>query len=281
MEEGSEDYLFTGRERDETGLYYFGARYYDPDLGRFITRDLSGGYMKAPQTLNRYAYCLNNPLKFVDPDGRDPIFCDREKNLGKTWTWSQNVDNIAYVDVEITDEPLIFWFWVGCAAIPIGMWAAGEVVGLGLYGFLSGVATALSEWLIDHPNTNQLIIGIIAAIIVAVILAVISAMIATNQDRESSEEDAVLLANAIAEYMVEAGIAVQDGYNVAYNSGDDTYTVTFGNGSKQIFKRVGDDFVPVPTPGDDPPPTSNDSSSSSSGGSGTGDYAPREPNQYY
>lgn len=41
-EEGSEHYLFTGKEKDTTGLYYYGARYYDPELGRFIAR---GGYM--------------------------------------------------------------------------------------------------------------------------------------------------------------------------------------------------------------------------------------------
>ncbi|MBU7027244.1 MAG: hypothetical protein HXS48_09900 [Theionarchaea archaeon] len=39
VKEGSEDHLFTGKEKDSTGLYYYGARYYDADLGRFITRD--------------------------------------------------------------------------------------------------------------------------------------------------------------------------------------------------------------------------------------------------
>jgi len=68
-QEGSEDYLFTGKEKDSTGLYYHGARYYDPEIGKFITRDLLGGQKMAPQTLNRYTYCLNNPLKFIDPDG--------------------------------------------------------------------------------------------------------------------------------------------------------------------------------------------------------------------
>lgn len=56
-------------QRDATGLYYFGARYYDPELGRFLTRDPLIGFFKSPQTLNRYTYCLNNPLKFIDPAG--------------------------------------------------------------------------------------------------------------------------------------------------------------------------------------------------------------------
>jgi RHS repeat-associated protein len=69
LKEGSEDYLFTGKEKDETGLYCYGARYYDPETGRFISKDLLSGQMKTPQTLNRYTYVLNNPLKYRDPDG--------------------------------------------------------------------------------------------------------------------------------------------------------------------------------------------------------------------
>jgi RHS repeat-associated protein len=68
-QEGSEDYLFTGKECDATGLYYYGARYYDPEIGRFITRDPLIGRRIAPQSLNRYTYCLNNPIKYTDPDG--------------------------------------------------------------------------------------------------------------------------------------------------------------------------------------------------------------------
>jgi len=68
-EEGSENYLFNGKERDSTGLFYYGARYYDPEIGRFITRDSVKGVINKPGTMNRYAYCLNNPLKFIDPDG--------------------------------------------------------------------------------------------------------------------------------------------------------------------------------------------------------------------
>jgi len=63
-------YRFTGKETDfETGLIYFGARYYDPEVGRFITKDLVDPLLSNPQDLNRYIYCLNNPLKYVDPFG--------------------------------------------------------------------------------------------------------------------------------------------------------------------------------------------------------------------
>jgi len=81
---------FTSKERDqESGLDYFLARYYSASQGRFINPDeFTGGpdelydfAQKAstnptfyadivdPQTLNKYQYCLNNPFKYIDPDG--------------------------------------------------------------------------------------------------------------------------------------------------------------------------------------------------------------------
>ena len=61
---------FTGQERDNsTGLYYYGARYYDAKLGRFITADSIVPDMNNPQALNRYSYAYNNPVKYTDPSG--------------------------------------------------------------------------------------------------------------------------------------------------------------------------------------------------------------------
>ena len=58
--------LFTGREHDsETGLYYYRARYYDPEIGRFITEDS----LRFEAGVNFYAYCSNNPIRFNDPTG--------------------------------------------------------------------------------------------------------------------------------------------------------------------------------------------------------------------
>ena len=52
---------------DESGLSYFGGRYYDSKLGRFITADTIVPYASDPQSLNRYSYCRNNPINLIDP----------------------------------------------------------------------------------------------------------------------------------------------------------------------------------------------------------------------
>ncbi|OGF51639.1 MAG: hypothetical protein A2044_02175, partial [Candidatus Firestonebacteria bacterium GWA2_43_8] len=70
---------FTGKEVDEdSGLQYFLARYYDPEVGRFTSND------PIPH-LNGYIYCYQNPVKSIDPDGQDAyviIWQTQKKNTG-------------------------------------------------------------------------------------------------------------------------------------------------------------------------------------------------------
>jgi RHS repeat-associated protein len=83
---------FTGKERDgETGLDYFGARYFSGAQGRFTSPDPENAsgflYSDDPQSWNGFAYGRNNPLKFVDPDGLAYRICQvgengREFNCG-------------------------------------------------------------------------------------------------------------------------------------------------------------------------------------------------------
>jgi RHS repeat-associated protein len=57
---------FTGKELDpDTGLYYFNARWYDSELGRFVSEDPA----LDPNNPNLYGYCSNNPLIHTDPTG--------------------------------------------------------------------------------------------------------------------------------------------------------------------------------------------------------------------
>ncbi len=63
-------YRFTGQEFDpEYQLYNYNARLYDPIMSRFISADTIVQEPFNPQFLNRYTYCLNNPLIYVDPSG--------------------------------------------------------------------------------------------------------------------------------------------------------------------------------------------------------------------
>src|SRR5262249_18592455 len=67
-------YKFTGKERDsESGLDNFGARYMGSNLGRFMSPDPKhvNAHLSDPQSFTRCTYARNNPLLYVDPDGRD------------------------------------------------------------------------------------------------------------------------------------------------------------------------------------------------------------------
>jgi len=64
---------YTSQVLDEdTGLYYYGSRYYDPVLGRFVQPDTIIPNRFDPQAYDRYAYARDNPMRYVDPSGHAP-----------------------------------------------------------------------------------------------------------------------------------------------------------------------------------------------------------------
>ena len=66
----STNYLFNAKELDnETGLYYYGARYLDPMGAMWLSVD---PLFENDIDKNPYNYCLNNPVKMIDPDGKKP-----------------------------------------------------------------------------------------------------------------------------------------------------------------------------------------------------------------
>jgi len=104
---------FTGYERDaETSLDYALTRYYNSQQGRFTSPDSyniifekeKGGddeekqrffyaFVLQPQSWNKYVYCLNNPLKFSDPDGRRELNDEDKRRLQKLWQLAESVKN--------------------------------------------------------------------------------------------------------------------------------------------------------------------------------------------
>jgi RHS repeat-associated protein len=124
---------FTGKELDEeTGLSYFGARYYDARFGRFVTPDSRiPGAGVVPQGFNRYTYALNNPIRLLDPDGRDPL-PNIQSNYyvppGYWMQWYQYYAGIA------TDTRNGFWTRAGASVIGALEYvpAAVEEIGRGI-----------------------------------------------------------------------------------------------------------------------------------------------------
>jgi RHS repeat-associated protein len=96
----SNDYKFTGKKRDlETGLDYFGARYYSNGLGRWVSADWSAmpvpvpyANFSDPQTLNLYRY-PSNPETYADPDGHCD-WCQRlwNKLNGNGWRTDAEIE---------------------------------------------------------------------------------------------------------------------------------------------------------------------------------------------
>src|SRR5262249_32603065 len=61
---------FTGHELDsESGFYYAKARFYDAEMGRFLSQDPVDGVANNPPSLNKYLYAFDDPTVYTDPSG--------------------------------------------------------------------------------------------------------------------------------------------------------------------------------------------------------------------
>ena len=74
-ERQAQPFGYTGYQMEETGgLYFAQARRYDAGAGRFVSEDKLVGNIERPFSLNRYGYCWNNPLVFIDLNGLDLLY---------------------------------------------------------------------------------------------------------------------------------------------------------------------------------------------------------------
>jgi RHS repeat-associated protein len=119
---------FTGKELDaSTNLYFYGARYYDHEIGRFITADPTIQHPYDPQDLNRYAYCRNNPLNLIDPSGLG-WWKDLWKGIG---------DFFSNLGKSIADNPGVF---IAGVAGGFAFGVIGATIAKGIGGFLGAAS---------------------------------------------------------------------------------------------------------------------------------------------
>ncbi|MGI6165886.1 MAG: RHS repeat-associated core domain-containing protein [Limnochordia bacterium] len=124
-------YRFTGKPLHSTGLYYYGARFYDPELGRFISMD------PAMDGLNWYVYAASNPLKYTDPDG---------KAYTLTLGWAGSMSWLCALDGPLPFGDMLY------AAGTVSL-AVGETVYL--YGDkLPGIVDSVRDYLAELGGTS-------------------------------------------------------------------------------------------------------------------------------
>lgn len=140
LQEGSVDipHKYTGQELDDsTDLYYYGARYYDPVLGRFIQADRLVPNFADPQSLNRYTYARGNPVLYTDPEGNFfwiPIIVGAIAgaiSAGEASDW----------DLQTTLTGAFIGGVAGAAGAGVGGWvASANIAGAGILGGVAGGA---------------------------------------------------------------------------------------------------------------------------------------------
>jgi RHS repeat-associated protein len=95
-------YRYRGYRYDaETGLYYLQSRYYDADMGRFVNADGQLNLKHKSLGLNTYTYCINNPIMFIDLDGKDAVIITTP---GATW-------GFGHTSLLIQDSDGTWWYF--------------------------------------------------------------------------------------------------------------------------------------------------------------------------
>ena len=162
----AQNYKFTGLERDsETGLDQTLFRKYDSRLGRWLTLDRHRGDPFNPQSWNRYAYVLNNPLNLTDPLG--------------LWSWSQ-VGQVALGVVQIGGA---FIITVAVAAAEAPTAGTASIALIGASGLLASGATNIIGGLNNAPGSAQAAtaVGVVTSV-PGYVLSVGSSIMGASQD---------------------------------------------------------------------------------------------------
>lgn len=169
IEGGDDRFLYTGKELDKsTNLEYYGARYYSPELGRFVEPDSNLPNVYDPQQLNRYSYVRNNPLKYTDKDGKMPTLAIGAITAGvfagieMYYQWTQYGEIRSWENVgAMAAGGFAFGATLGLATPLVASGSAiPTAVGYGLAGTASAATTITTEKILKNeplePNVNDL-----------------------------------------------------------------------------------------------------------------------------
>ena len=102
---------FTGHIQDSTGLTYMQARYYDPVIGRFLSKDPVGFTAGGTDYFNRYAYVGNDPVNGTDPTGLEKQTVTRDivrtgSNIKKSYSVTVEAGDLSQTETAAIMEPL-------------------------------------------------------------------------------------------------------------------------------------------------------------------------------
>lgn len=156
----ADPWLFAGEQRDAAlGFDYLRARYYDPAIGRFITRDPWPGNLAQPSTQTAYPYVVNHPTGLVDPSGRCFGWDWCEDELGEGWdALSSAAGDVGGVIADNYGPPFNFSRVVQLADLAgTQAFCYGGAVGIGVLG---GFGTSLS--LIRACHRIDQVVGVAA-----------------------------------------------------------------------------------------------------------------------
>ncbi len=129
---------FTGQRLDQTGLYYYNARYYDPLIGRFISPDTAAPDLINPQSFNKYTYCFNNPLKYTDPTGLWPNWSNIGKAIKSGFQATVNAIKANPIGVLSAVATIAV---IAIVAAPVAVMAAGMISAAIAGGGIAGLGT--------------------------------------------------------------------------------------------------------------------------------------------
>lgn len=147
-------WMFTGRQfNEETGLYFYRARYHDPIKGRFLQRDP----LRYMDGMNLYEYVKGNPINLVDPNGLATfsvwtdwfgyVFQSRGIFSGGTWKWSNFGEAKFVFDLEVTNKTLDLAGAGTNASTGFGqwVWTYSELWAWGFTASVSDLFSGLAE----------------------------------------------------------------------------------------------------------------------------------------